>query len=110
MLVKVFKPVFKTSSKFVLYPMRVYHLRLRFRRLRMRERLMDYFAYVDCVRAGIERGDGILPVEEWDVDEKLVMRELVDEKEAEEIAFKAAVSWGNMMVISWWRPEVKGQR
>jgi len=104
--VNVFRPIEKLDLPFVLYPMRAYHLRLKFRRLGMADKVMDYFAYVDCVRAGIERGNSILPVEEWTVDEKLIMKENVDEEEALKIAIEGAKKWGNSMVVSWWNPKV----
>ncbi len=84
-----------------------YSLKLKFRRLGMRDKLMEYFAYVDCIRAGVERGNSILPVEEWEVEDRQIMKELIDEDEAEEIAMKAAKSWGNLTVISWWNPKVE---
>ncbi len=114
--VRVFSPVYtpaptttqdSDSTCFVLYPMIAYRLRLRFRRIGMKDRVMEYFAYVDCIRAGVERGDSILPVEEWEVEEKRLMKGNIGEKEADEIAVNAAKSWGNMMVISWWNPSVE---
>jgi len=106
--VKVFRPNYRFEGEnFVLYPMIAYSLRLKFKRIGMRDKLMEYFAYVDCIRAGVERGDSILPVEEWEVDEKRIMKPLIGEDEAEEIALNAAKSWGNLMVVSWWNPKVE---
>ncbi len=106
--VKIFRPNYRFESEnFVLYPMIAYSLRLKFKRIGMRDKLMEYFAYVDCIRAGVERGDSILPVEEWEVDEKRIMKPLIGEDEAEEIALNAAKSWGNLMVVSWWNPKVE---
>ena len=67
MKVCVIKPNLMLNTDYVLYPYRVYHIRLRYRRLLGNDRILDYFAYVDCIRLGVERGDGIV-VEEWDVD------------------------------------------
>ncbi len=104
---KVFKPTKRAELPFVLYPMIAYHLKLSFKRAFMSEKVMNYFAYVDCIRAGIERGECILPTEEWEVDESLAMKERIEEREARKIAIKAAESWGNLMVISWWKPKVE---
>ncbi len=103
----MFKPIKRAELPFVLYPMIAYHLKLSFKRAFMNEKVMNYFAYVDCVRAGIERGECILPTEEWEVDENLAMKERIEERDARKIAIKAAESWGNLMVISWWKPKVE---
>ncbi|WP_456328128.1 hypothetical protein [Archaeoglobus sp.] len=106
MKVNVIKPNLKLNTDYVLYPYRVYHIRLRYRRLLGEDRILDYFAYVDCIRLGVERGDGIV-VEEWDVDEGKIMKDLVDEAVARREAVKSAVMWGNLRVLSWWYPKVE---
>lgn len=46
MIVKVMKPVFKlseeSSAKFILYPYWIFQLRLFYKRLGMRDRVIDY--------------------------------------------------------------------
>lgn len=106
MKVNVIKPNLKLNTDYVLYPYRVYHIRLRYRRLLGEDRILDYFAYVDCIRLGVERGDGIA-IEEWDVDEGKIMKDLVDEAVARREAVKSAVMWGNLRVLSWWYPKVE---
>ena len=106
MKVCVIKPNLMLNTDYVLYPYRVYHIRLRYRRLLGNDRILDYFAYVDCIRLGVERGDGIA-VEVWDVDESKVMKDLVDEEIARREAVKSAVMWGNLSVLSWWYPKVE---
>ncbi|WP_457550356.1 hypothetical protein [Archaeoglobus sp.] len=106
MKVNVIKPNLMLNTDYVLYPYRMYHIRLRYRRLLRNDRILDYFAYVDCVRLGVERGDGIA-VEEWDVDKSKVMKDLVDEVIARREAVKSAVMWGNLIVLSWWYPKVE---
>ena len=106
MKVNVIKPNLKLNTDYVLYPYRVYRIRLRYRRLLGEDRILDYFAYVDCIRLGVERGDGIV-VEEWDVDEGKIMKDLVDEDVARREAVKSAVMWGNLRVLSWWYPKVE---
>ncbi|AIU69589.1 hypothetical protein TEU_04105 [Thermococcus eurythermalis] len=107
--VKVMKPIFRpeTESNFVLYPYRVYHLRLYYRRLGMSDRVFDYFAYVDLYRLGAERGEGFIELQKWEVDEKNVMEPLVDDEEARMKAFESAITWGNSRVISWWLPRIE---
>ncbi|WP_457549618.1 hypothetical protein [Archaeoglobus sp.] len=106
MKVNVIKPNLMLNTDYVLYPYRMYHIRLRYRRLLRNDRILDYFAYVDCVRLGVERGDSIA-VEEWDVDKSKVMKDLVDEVIARREAVKSAVMWGNLIVLSWWYPKVE---
>ena len=106
MKVCVIKPNLMLNTDYVLYPYRVYHIRLRYRRLLGNDRILDYFAYVDCIRLGVERGDGIA-VEVWDVDKSKVMKDLVDEEIARREAVKSAVMWGNLRVLSWWYPKVE---
>ena len=106
MKVCVIKPNLMLNTDYVLYPYRVYHIRLRYRRLLGNDRILDYFAYVDCIRLGVERGDGIV-VEVWDVDNSKVMKDLVDEEIARREAVKSAVMWANLRVLSWWYPKVE---
>jgi hypothetical protein len=107
--VKVMRPIFQpdTESQFVLYPYRIYHLRLHYKRLGMKDRVFDYFAYVDLYRLGAERGDRFIELYEWEVDEKAIMEPLVDEEEARMKAFESAITWGNSRIISWWLPRVE---
>ncbi|AHL23139.1 hypothetical protein [Thermococcus nautili] len=107
--VKVMKPIFRPEieSSFVLYPYRIYHLRLYYKRLRMRDKVFDYFAYVDLYRLGAERGDRFIELQEWEVEEKAVMNPLVNEEEARMKAFESAITWGNSRVISWWLPRIE---
>ncbi len=106
MIVNVIKPLLRLDADFVLYPYRVYHIRLRYRRIVCKDRVLDFFVYVDCIRLGVERGNGIF-VEEWEVDEGKVMRGLVDERLARDEAIKSAIMWGNLRVVSWWYPKVE---
>ncbi len=92
-MVKVIKPLLRLDADFVLYPYRVYHIRLRYRRIFCKDRILDFFVYVDCIRLGVERGDGIF-VEEWEVDESKVMKGLVDERLARDEAIKSAIIVG----------------
>jgi len=107
--VKVMRPIFQpdTESQFVLYPYRIYHLRLHYKRLGMKDRVFDYFAYVDLYRLGAERGEKFIELYEWEVDEKAIMEPLVDEEEARMKAFESAITWGNSRIISWWLPRVE---
>ena len=107
--VKVMRPIFRpeVESSFVLYPYRIYHLRLYYRRLGMRDRVLDYFAYVDLYRLGAERGDMFIELQEWEVDERVIMDPLVDEEDARMKAFESAITWGNSRVISWWLPRIE---
>jgi len=107
--VKVMRPIFQPDieSVFVLYPYRIYHLRLYYKRLGMKDRVFEYFAYVDLYRLGAERGDRFIELQEWEVDEKAVMNPLVDEEEARMKAFESAIIWGNSRVISWWLPRIE---
>ncbi len=101
------KPIFKPEnpSTFVLYPYRIFHIRLRFRRIVGKDRIMDYFAYVDCYRCCVERGDGFIDVIEIEADERRVMEYLIDYDEAKSKAIESAIIWGNFRVISWWLPK-----
>ena len=103
------KPIFRPDNivDFVLYPYRIYHIRLYFKRLIGSPRILDFYAYVDCIRLGVERGDGLIDIESWNVDGSRVMDEIVDEKIARTKAVESAVNWGNMRVISWWTPRVE---
>ncbi|ACS33467.1 hypothetical protein [Thermococcus gammatolerans] len=107
--VKVMRPIFRPEieSGFVLYPYRIYHLRLYYKRLGMRDKVFDYFAYVDLYRLGAERGDRFIELYEWEVDEKVVMNPLVGDEEARMKAFESAITWGNSRVISWWLPRIE---
>ena len=107
--VKVMRPIFQpeVESIFILYPYRIYHLRLYYKRLRMKDRVFDYFAYVDLYRLGAERGDRFIELKEWAVDEKRVMKPLVNEEEARIKAFESAITWGNSRVVSWWLPRIE---
>jgi len=108
-LVDVMKPIFKPDNivSFVLYPYRIYHIRLYFKRLIGSPRILDFYAYVDCIRLGVERGDGLIGIESWNVNDNRVMSEIVDEKIARAKAVESAVNWGNMRVVSWWTPRVE---
>jgi len=108
-VVKVMRPIFHpdTSIAYVLYPYYIFHLRLFYRRLGRKDRVFDYFAYVDLYRLGAERGDGFIDLYEWDVDEKKVMEPLVDYEEAKKKAFESAIIWGNSRVVSWWLPRIE---
>ncbi|AFK22798.1 hypothetical protein [Pyrococcus sp. ST04] len=105
----IFKPNenIKVESRFILYPYWIFHLRLFYKRIGMKDRTFDYFAYIDAYRYGAERGDGFIDVEEWDVDERLLMDYLVDFEEAKQKAIESAIIWGNSRVISWWYPRVE---
>lgn len=107
--VKVMRPVFRPEGKagFVLYPYHIFHLRLFYKRLGMKDRVMDYHAYVDLYRLGAERGDGFITLEEWEVDERHLMEPLADYEEAEKKAFESAIIWGNSRVVSWWLPRIE---
>ncbi|NJE05163.1 hypothetical protein E3E36_03190 [Thermococcus sp. M36] len=111
MRVLVMRPIFKpeetSNPDFVLYPYHIFHLRLFYRRLGMKDRVFDYFAYVDLYRLGAERGDGFIDLYEWDVEEKKVMEPLVDYEEAKMKAFESAITWGNSRVVSWWLPRIE---
>jgi len=107
--VKVMSPLFRPEGEpsYVLYPYRIYHLRLHYKRLGMDDRVLDYFAYVDLYRLGAERGDRFIELHEWEVDEKAIMKPLVSEEEARMKAFESAITWGNSRVISWWLPRIE---
>lgn len=107
--VKVMRPIFRPEAEdgFVLYPYHIFHLRLFYKRLGMKDRVFDYFAYVDLYRLGAERGDDFIELEEWEVDEKHLMGPLVDYEEAEKKAFESAIIWGNSRVVSWWLPRIE---
>lgn len=107
--VKVMRPIFQpeVESTFILYPYRIYYLKLYYKRLRMKDRVLDYFAYVDLYRLGAERGERFIELEEWEVDERCVMEPLASEEEARLKAFESAITWGNSRVISWWLPRIE---
>ncbi len=109
MRVKVMKPIFKPdfSEKFVLYPYWIFHLKLFYKRLGRSDRILDYFAYVDLYRFGAERGDRFIELYEWDVDEKQVMKPLIDYEDAKIKAFESAITWGNSRIVSWWLPRIE---
>ncbi|AEA46786.1 hypothetical protein [Archaeoglobus veneficus] len=104
--VKVMNPIFKPDDArtFVLYPYRIFHIRLYFKRIAGRDKELDYYAYVDCYRFGVERGDDFIELHEWDVPNDVVMDELVGREDARKKAMESAFLWGNMRVISWWTP------
>ncbi len=103
------KPIFKPESyeTFVLYPYRIFHVRLYFRRLVGGDRILDYFAYVDCYRSCVERGDGFIDLVDVKAEGRQVMDFLVDREEARRMALESAVQWGNLMVVSWWLPKAE---
>lgn len=107
--VKVMRPIFRPEVEegFVLYPYHIFHLRLFYRRLGMKDRVMDYYAYVDLYRLGAERGDDFIDLHEWEVDENKLMEPLVDYDEAKNKAFESAITWGNSRVVSWWLPRIE---
>jgi hypothetical protein len=107
--VKVMKPIFKPKvhRAFVLYPYRLFHIRLYFKRIVGNDRELDYYAYVDCYRFGVERGDDFIEILEWNVPEDVVMEDLVSEEDARKKAIESAFLWGNMKVISWWTPRIE---
>ncbi|MBO8174491.1 MAG: hypothetical protein H0Z18_04465 [Thermococcus sp.] len=110
-LVQVMRPIFKPEdqnrAKFILYPYRIYHIKLLYKRLKMSDRVVDYFAYVDCYRFGVERGDGIIEIQEWKVPKDVIMSPNITEEEARQKAVESAFNWGNLMVISWWTPKIE---
>ena len=74
----------------------------------MKERIFHYFGYIDLLRMGIERGDNMIGIEEWDVDEKNVIKPLItDHEELKKFAMKKAVEWGALRIVSWWHPLVE---
>ncbi len=107
--VKVMRPIFQpdTYVAYVLYPYQIFHLRLYYKRLKMGDKVFDYFAYVDLYRLGAERGNRLMELLEWDVDEKSIMKPLVDYEEAKKKAFESAITWGNSRVVSWWLPRIE---
>ncbi|WP_457751159.1 hypothetical protein [Thermococcus sp.] len=108
-MVKVMRPIFRpdTHLAYVLYPYQIFHLRLYYKRLKMKDRVFDYFAYIDLYRLGAERGDRIIELLEWDTDEKTIMKPLVEYEEAKKKAFESAITWGNSRVVSWWLPRIE---
>jgi len=108
-IVKVMRPIFQPEAHlaYVLYPYMIFHLRLHYKRLKMKDRVFDYFAYIDLYRLGAERGDRIIELLEWDADEKAIMKPLVDYEEAKKKAFESAITWGNSRVVSWWLPRIE---
>lgn len=110
MKVTVMKPAYKPKNyeSFVLYPYHIFHIRLHYKRLGMKDKIVNYFGYVDLYRFGIERGDTFIGTEEWDVDEKNVMNPVVkDYEKIKEFAMKKAVEWGGLRIASWWHPLVE---
>ncbi|WP_461865991.1 hypothetical protein [Thermococcus sp.] len=109
MKVKVMRPIFKPefSEKYVLYPYWIFHLKLFYKRLGRPDKVLDYFAYVDLYRFGAERGDRFIELYEWDVDEKQIMKPLVDYEDARIKAFESAITWGNSRIVSWWLPRIE---
>ncbi len=103
------KPMFKPENvkTFVLYPYRIFHVRLFFKRIVGGDRTMDYFAYVDCYRCCVERGDGIIDLVEVEAEERQTMEFLIDYDEAKRKAIESAITWGNFRVISWWLPKAE---
>ncbi len=107
--VKVMNPIFEPDNPhtFVLYPYRIFHIKLYFKRVIGNDKELDYYAYVDCYRFGVERGDDFIELHEWDVSNDQLMDELVDGDQARKKALESAFLWGNMKVISWWTPKVE---
>lgn len=103
------KPIFKPENvrTFVLYPYRIFHVRLFFKRIVGGDRTMDYFAYVDCYRCCVERGDGFIDLVEVEAEERQMMEFLIDYDEAKRKAIESAITWGNFRVISWWLPKAE---
>ncbi len=101
-----FKP--KESTNFVLYPYHIFHIRLHYKRLGLKDKIFNYFGYIDLYRFGAERGDSFIGIEEWDVNEKNVMEAVVtDYDEIKNFAMKKAVEWGALRIVSWWHPLVE---
>ncbi len=110
MKVSVMKPRFKpkTDVNYVLYPYYIFHIRLHYKRLGLKDKIFNYFGYVDLYRFGMERGDSFIDIEEWEVDEKTLMEPVVkDYEEIKQFAMKKAVEWGALRVVSWWHPLVE---
>ncbi len=110
MKVTVMKPRFKPRDyeDFVLYPYQVFHIKLHYKRLGLKEKVINYFGYVDLYRFGIERGDSFIETDEWNVNEKNVMTPIVEDYEKiREFAMKKAVEWGALRIVSWWHPLVE---
>ena len=103
------KPMFKPRNPktFVLYPYRIFHIRLFFKRIVGRDRILDYFAYVDCYRCCVERGDGFIDIIDIEADRSQIMDYLMDYEEAKRKAVESAIVWGNFKVISWWLPKTE---
>ncbi len=101
-----FKP--KEESNFVLYPYHIFHIRLHYKRLGLKDKIFNYYGYIDLYRFGAERGDSFIGIEEWDVDEKAVMKPVVtDYEKIKEFAMKKAIEWGALRIVSWWHPLVE---
>ena len=110
MKVQVMKPRFKPENhnSFILYPYHIFYIRLHYKRLGMKDKIFNYFGYIDLLRMGIERGDGIIGIEDWDVDEKNVIEPIItDYEELKKFAMKKAVEWGALRIVSWWHPLVE---
>jgi len=59
---------------------------------------MDYFAYVDCYRCCVERGDNFII--ELEADDRQIMEYLISYDEAKRKAIESAILWGNFRMIS----------
>ncbi len=103
------RPVFEPEDweTFVLYPYRIFHVRLFFKRVMGKDRTLDFFAYVDCYRGCVERGDGIVDFVDVEAENRQIMDHLIDWEEAERLAVEKAIAWGNFRVISWWLPRAE---
>ncbi len=108
-MVLVMKPIFepKEYRAYVLYPYRIFHVRLSFKRIVGDDRVMDFYAYVDCYRGVVERGDGFIDLIDFEAEEERVMEHLVDYEDARRMAIEKAVAWGNLRAISWWLPKAE---
>ncbi len=108
-MVRVMKPMFEPEEfeTFVLYPYRIFHVRLFFKKIVGEDRVMDFYAYVDCYRGVVERGDGFIDLIDFEAKEEQIMEHLVDYEYARRMAIEKAVAWGNLRVISWWLPKAE---
>lgn len=68
----------------------------------MKDRVFDYYVYIDFYCFGVERGDDFIDFEEWEVDEKNVMEFFVMEEEVRMKVFESVIIWGNLRVVLWW--------
>ncbi len=108
-MVLVMKPMFEPEEyrAYVLYPYRIFHVRLSFKRIVGEDRAMDFYAYVDCYRGVVERGDGFIDLIDFEAEEERIMEHLVDYEDARRMAIEKAIVWGNLRVISWWLPKAE---